>query len=71
VITDDWYFEPDRLRLREDMLRAHLARKAAAVCEISDDGLSRQQVALMDDAHNALTVYMEHRTTFQTRRATR
>jgi hypothetical protein len=66
-----WYHDEYLVHLREEMRCAHLAWKAAATCEIADDGLSHQQTVLRDDARRAIDTYMEHRTRCQGRRATR
>jgi hypothetical protein len=66
--AEDWYHDDYLVHLREVMLRAHIAWKAAATCEIADDGLSHQQTLLMDDARRAIDTYMEHRTRCQAAR---
>jgi hypothetical protein len=71
TMEDGWYHDEYLVHMRAEMLRAYLAWKAAATCEIADDGLSHQQTLLMDDARRAIDTYMEHRTRCQARRQAR
>jgi hypothetical protein len=67
TMDDGWYFDDHLVQLRMDMLRTHMAWKAAVRCPLGDERRSRQQLELMDEARRAVDAYVEHRTLLRAR----
>lgn len=61
-MADDWYFEPELVRLRENMLLAHEAwTRAAPTAGPDDAGSEASQYPLMLEVRKAVDAYMDCR----------